>query len=224
MWTSLVRCAIMYLIVILAVRLMGKRQIGELQPAELVITLLISELASMPIQDKRLPLLGAIIPIFALVSLELITSLIALKSVKIRTFLYGRPVILVYKGEFRQKAMREARVTIDDIMEVMRNVGVSTLSEVEYAVLETNGQLSIIQSESKRPICADDINLDVPPSAGLPHLLIVDGKMMSVNMRACNVNEEWVMNVLLKYEIDSPKDVFILMIDDIGKVFLVPKQ
>ena len=214
----------MYFMVILAVRLMGKRQIGELQPAELVITLLISELASMPIQDEHLPMLGAIVPIFALVALELLTSLVALKSVRIRTFLYGRPVILVYKGEFRQAAMSAARVTIDDIMEVMRNEGISTLEEIDYAVLETNGQLSIIPRENKRPICADDIRLSVPSSNGLPHLLIVDGRVMKENLKECKVDLKWVENQLLKRNINSPEDVFVFSIDDLGGVFLVPKQ
>jgi len=223
-WNILLRCLIMYLMVILAVRLMGKRQIGELQPSELVITLLISELASIPIQDKHLPILRAVIPIFALVGLELVTSLIALKSTGIRTFLYGRPLILIYKGEFRQKEMALARVTIDDIMEVMRNEGVSSLEEIDYAVLETNGQLSIIQKENKRPICADDLKLEIPPSAGLPHLLIMDGRLMNANLKSCGVNEEWVTNELRKRKISSFEKVFIMMLDDAGKVFLVPKQ
>lgn len=224
MWNTLFRCLVMYLMVILAVRLMGKRQIGELQPSELVITLLISELASMPIQDKHLPILGAVIPIFALVGLELATSLIALKSTGIRTFLYGRPLILIYKGEFRQKEMAIARVTLDDIMEVMRNDGIATLEEIDYAVLETNGQLSIIQKENKRPICADDLNMQLPSSAGLPHLLIIDGKLMNANLKSSGVNEKWITNELKKRNISSFKKVFIMMLDDAGKVFLVPKQ
>lgn len=224
MWIVVIRCVIMYLMVILAVRLMGKRQIGELQPSELVITILISELASMPIQDKQLPLMSAVIPIFVLVGLELITSLITLKSIGIRTFFYGRPLILVYKGQFRQKAMERARVTIDDIMEVMRNDGIASLEEIDYAVLETNGQLSVIQKENKRALCADDINVKVTASAGLPHLLIMDGKLMKANIGESVVDEKWVKKQLKKQKIASPKDVFIMMIDDDKKVFLVPKQ
>lgn len=224
MWIILFRCLIMYLMVILAVRLMGKRQIGELQPSELVITILISEIASMPIQDKHLPLLSAVMPIFALVGLELLTSLIALKFLRVRSFLYGRPLILVYKGEFRQGAMAQARVTIDDIMEVMRNNGITTLEEVDYAVLETNGQLSIIQTENKRPLCAEDVSLEVSSSPGLPHLLIMDGKVMKANMEECNIDEKWILKQLSKNKIKSVKEVFIMMIDDQRKVYLVPKQ
>ncbi len=224
MWIILFRCVIMYLMVILAVRLMGKRQIGELQPSELVITILISELASMPIQDKHLPLLTAVIPIFTLVGLELLTSLITLKFVAVRSFLFGRPLILIYKGEFRQEAMEQARVTIDDIMEVMRNDGISTLEEIDYAVLETNGQLSIIQTENKRPLCADDVNVTVAPSPGLPHLLIMDGKLMKANMKECNIGKKWIFKQLSKRKIKSPKDVFIMMIDDTRKIYLVPKK
>ena len=224
MWIILFRCLIMYLMVILAVRLMGKRQIGELQPSELVITILISEIASMPIQDKHLPILSAVMPIFALVGLELLTSLIALKFLRVRSFLYGRPLILVYKGEFRQKAMAQARVTIDDIMEVMRNNGITTLEEIDYAVLETNGQLSIIQTENKRPLCADDMLVEVSDSPGLPHLLIMDGKLMESNMKECNVDKKWIIKQLLKKKIKSPKDVFIMMIDDRKNIYLVSKK
>ncbi len=224
MWIVLFRCIIMYLMVILAVRLMGKRQIGELQPSELVVTILISELASMPIQDRNSPLLNAIIPIFALVGLELLTSLITLKFVGVRSFFYGRPLILVYKGEFRQKEMEQARVTIDDIMEVMRNNGIATLEEIDYAVLETNGQLSIIQRENKRALCADDMDIKVSKSAGLPHLLIMDGKLMKPNIRECGVNDKWIEGQLKERKIKSPKDVFIMMMDDERKIYMVLKQ
>ncbi len=224
MWIIVFRCVIMYLMVILAVRLMGKRQIGELQPSELVITILISELASMPIQDKNLTIFSAIVPIFALVGLELLTSLITLKFVGIRSFFFGRPLILIYKGQFRQEAMEKARVTIDDIMEVMRNDGIASLEEIDYAVLETNGQLSIIQRENKRALCADDMNIKVSKSAGLPHLLIMDGKLMNANIKECGVNEKWIQKQLKERKIKSSKDVFILMIDDERKLFLVPKQ
>lgn len=224
MWMVIIRCIIMYLMVILAVRLMGKRQIGELQPSELVITILISELASMPIQDKHLTVMSAVIPIFVLVGLEILTSLITLKSIRIRTFMYGNPLILVYKGEFRRQAMENARVTIDDIMEVMRNNGIADLAEVDYAVLETNGQLSIIQRENCRALTAEDVNIELPKSTGLPYLVIMDGKILDKNIKACNLSIKWLMKKLSEYKIKSASEVFVMTVDDEKNVYVVPKK
>lgn len=224
MTSVLFRCVIMYIAVISAVRLMGKRQIGELQPAELVITILISELASMPIQDMHLPLLSGIIPIFALVALEILISVIALKSVRARSVLYGHPLILIYRGKIRQKQMENARVTIDDIMEAMRNNGINDISEVDYAILETNGQLSIIEKNNRRAVCADDLSLKVSPSAGLPHLIIMDGQLLVSNLRECGLDRKWLRHQLSLQKISSPKQVFLMTVDDDNQVYLVKKQ
>ncbi|MBQ6947808.1 MAG: DUF421 domain-containing protein [Clostridia bacterium] len=219
----LLRCLLMYGAVILAVRLMGKRQIGELQPAELVITILISELASMPIQDLHLPIISAIFPIFALVALEILISLIALKSVRARSVLYGNPVILIYRGKFRQKAMESARVTIDDILEVMRNDGISDISEIDFAILETNGQLSVIEKNEYKAVCAKDLNV-INEESGLPHLIVMDGKLLKNNMKECDLTEKWIEKQLQKRKITSVKQVFLMTVDDRKKVYLVEKE
>ncbi len=221
---ALLRCVIMYAVVITAVRLMGKRQIGELQPAELVITILISELASMPIQDLHLPLLSGVLPIFALVGLEVLISLLALKWTRLRSILYGHPLILIYRGEFRQEEMRRARVTIDDIMEVMRNDGINDISDVDYAILETNGQLSIIEKTNRRALCADDLSLDLPSSNGLPHLIIMDGQLLVSNLNECGLTQKWIDKQLAKQKLHSAKDVFLMTVDDNNQVYLVKKQ
>ena len=220
----LLRCFVMYFVVILAVRLMGKRQIGELQPAELVITILISELASMPMQDLHLPILSAIFPIFLLVLLEVVISVIALKSISVRTFLYGHPLILIYKGNFRQKEMEKARVTVDDILEIMRNNGISDISEVDYAVLETNGQLSVIEKAHKKPLSADDLKITVEKSTGLPHLLVIDGRLIKDNLNECNLSIQWLQKQLKKNKFSSVKDVFLMTVNDEKEVFLVRKE
>ncbi len=220
----LLRCLLMYGAVVLAVRLMGKRQIGELQPAELVITILISELASMPIQDLHLPIVSAILPIFALVALEILISVLALKSVRARSVLYGNPVILIYRGKFRQKAMESARVTIDDILEIMRNDGIADISQIDYAILETNGQLSVIEKNSYRPICADDFQLKLEDSAGLPHLLVMDGRPLWNNLRECGLDEKWLQRRLKEYHYASVSDVFLMTVDENNQVYLVGKE
>ena len=210
MWMTLVKCVVMYFLVVLSVRLMGKRQIGELQPSELVITIMISELAAMPLQEEETTVFGAAIPIFAFVGLEIIISFITLKSVKTRTLLYGHPLILIYKGQFRQNVMKRARVTVDDIMEIMRNQGIADIEDVDYAVLETNGQLSIIEKQEN--------------SNGLPHFLIIDGRVMGSNLKECGYNNQWLWRQLSNNNITTPKDVFIMTVDDAGKVYLVPKM
>lgn len=211
MSVTLLRCLIMYLAVTVAVRLMGKRQIGELQPSELVITILISELAAMPIQDKHLPLISGILPIFALAGFELIISLATLKSIKFRTFLYGHPLILMYNGKFRQRQMSEARVTVDDIMEVMRNNGISDITQVDFAVLETNGQLSVIEKKN-------------PTSAGLAHLVILDGRMIRSNLHQLGLTPKWIMRQLHERRLSSPNEVFLMTVDDSYTVYVVPKE
>ncbi len=212
MTALLFRCVFMYVVVILAVRLMGKRQIGELQPAELVITILISEMASLPMQELHLPVIYSVLPIFALVALEILISVITLKSVNFRSFLYGHPVILIYRGQFRQKAMERARVTIDDIMEAMRNNGIADILTVEYAILETNGQLSVIEKTT------------TGDETGLPYLIIMDGKLLLRNMTKCGINKKWVYAQISQQNLRSPKQIFLMTVNDKKEVYLVKKQ
>lgn len=218
------RCVILYFSVILAVRLMGKRQIGELQPSELVVTILISELAAMPMQDLHLPILFGLIPIFSLVALELLVSVVTLKSVKARVFLYGKPLILVYRGKFRQREMARARVTVDDIFEVMRNNGIVRIEDVDYAVLETNGQLSVIQKGQVRPICADDLKIKAKQSEGLPTVLIIDGRLMAANLRRKGYDKKWLEKTLREQKASGIKEIFLLTVDDGGEVYAIKKE
>lgn len=142
------RCIILYFCVSAAVRIMGKRQIGELQPCELVITILISELASMPIQDSNMPILYGILPIITLAALEIIVSTITLKSVKFRRLLYGRPITIIRDGKIYQKEMTRARMSVDDLVEAMHNEGIATISDIGLAILETNGNVSVIDKQN----------------------------------------------------------------------------
>ena len=141
----ILRCIILYFSVTIAVRIMGKRQIGELQPCELVITILISELASMPIQDTDMPILYGILPTITLAALEIAISTIALKSQSFRHLLYGKPITIIRDGKIDQKEMARARMTIDDLLEAMRTEGITNIRDIGYAVLETNGNVSVIE-------------------------------------------------------------------------------
>jgi len=144
----ILRCVILYFSVSIAVRVMGKRQIGELQPCELVITILISELASMPIQDTNMPILYGILPIITLAALEITVSTLTLKSVKFRHILYGKPITIVRDGKINQSEMTRARKSIDDLVEAMRAEGIATISDIGLAVLETNGNVSVIDKQN----------------------------------------------------------------------------
>lgn len=204
----IVRCIILYFAVALAVRFMGKRQIGELQPSELVITILISELAAMPMQDIEQPILMGIIPIFTLAALEIAVSMTTLKSLKIRQLLYGKPIILVYKGVIFQKEMEKARVSIDDLTEAMRTNGVLRIEDIDYAILETNGNLSILPKEA----------------GDMPDLIIIDGKLLKRNMERRKLDRGWLENILRVQNVHSEKDIFLLAVYDSGKTHIVKKE
>ncbi|MBQ8605252.1 MAG: DUF421 domain-containing protein [Clostridia bacterium] len=205
------RSVILYFVVAIALRVMGKRQIGELQPSELVITLLFSELASVPMQSPDLPLLSGILPILALAAIEIAISTITLKSVKLRYALYGKPVILIYNGKIDQKAMEKARVTIDDMTEAMRTSGVTRIEDINYAILETNGNMSVIPKEK------------TDTQSGLSTVIIVDGRVIEENLTGSK-SEKWLKNVIESQNIKSEKDIFLLSRDDSGKIFLVKKD
>ena len=218
-----VRCIILYFVVILAVRIMGKRQIGELQPSELVITILISELASMPIQDTDQPILSGILPIFTLAAIEIAVSLITLKSVKTRYFFYGKPIVLIYKGEIYQHEMERARVSVDDLIEAMRACGVMKIEDIDYAILETNGNVSIITKPEKQPLTPQDLNKQPADKNDMPDLIIIDGRIIKENIPA-EMSDGWLENTLEAQGVKNRKDIFLMTRDKGGKTFIVRKE
>lgn len=218
-----VRCLILYFVVILAVRIMGKRQIGELQPSELVITILISELASMPMQDPDQPILSGILPIFTLAAIEIAVSLITLKSVKTRYLFYGKPIVLVYKGTIYQHEMERARVSIDDLTEAMRTAGVMKIDDIDYAILETNGNVSIIQKSEKQPLTPQDVKVKPADSNDMPDIIIIDGRVIKENIPD-ELSDSWLDKVLAAQNVKSPKEVFLLTRDSKGKTYMVKKE
>lgn len=200
------------MVVAISLRMMGKRQIGELQPSELVITLLFSELASMPMQDVDQPILTGILPILALAAIEIAVSSITLKSVRLRHLLYGKPIVLVYNGKLDQKAMEKARVTIDDLIEAMRTSGVIKVADIDFAVLETNGNMSIIQKES------------ASTKSGMPEVMVVDGKIMKDNLKKSGLGTDWIKDIMKAQGIKSVKDIFFLTREQGGKTQIIKKE
>lgn len=208
MMPLMIRGIIIYIVVIASVRLMGKRQIGELQPAELVITILLSEVASLPLQDSETPLIQSLVGIFLLVSLEVIFSVVAMKSRPFRTLLQGHSVMVIKKGEIVQENMKLIRYSVDDIIEALRLKDVFDISEVDYAYIETNGSISVLLKKEHQPVTISDTDLKYKNNC-LPCLVISDGKVVKNEFNICNLNENKLKKILDKNNLKI-KDILIM--------------
>ena len=205
----LLRTIFLYSLVILVIRLMGKRQVGELQPYEFVITIMISDLAALPMQDTRLPLILGIIPIVTLLFIKTLLSLLQLKSQKARKILEGEPSILIAKGKIVFKNLKRQQINLDELMEEIRLAGYFDLSEIEYGILENNGQMSFLKSNKS--------NLDKnDKDPVLPIIYVLDGEINKNALTTCNKDENWIRNELSKHNINSMEDVIFAMTDTTG--------
>lgn len=203
-----IRTAILYTIVVIVMRLMGKRQIGELQPYEFVITIMISDLASLPMQDTRFPLLLGIVPIITLLVLKMLLSQVQLKSQYLRKIIDGEPTILIYKGKLNYYSLKSQQINIDELMEELRLLGYFNLTDIQAAILETNGKISILPSNSRKD------NTNKEPI--LSKIIISDGKINKNSLTSINKDEKWINTVLKNNNISSMKDVLIAMYDTDG--------
>ncbi|AVQ45842.1 TPA: DUF421 domain-containing protein [Clostridium botulinum] len=222
MFIVLIRTIILYLLVILSMRLMGKKQIGELEPFELAITIMISELASLPMQDSRIPLLHGIVPILTLLILQNLFSLIQLKSEKIRSLINGEPSILIEKGKIDFQELKNQRFNINDLMEELRLQGYYDLENIEYAILETSGQLSIIPKTEESPVTKKDLSLQFTQER-LPVTLILDGKINKKNLKLIKKDEKWLENNLKKDNINSYDELLIAILNSKGNLYYQKK-
>ena len=220
---SVVRCILLYLAVILAVRIMGKRQIGELQPSELVITIMISELAALPLQDMNFPLLLGLVPMFFLVSFELIMSFITLKSIRLRSFFYGQPIVLIREGKIQRKELLRTRVSVEDIMEAMRGNGILKIEDIHTAVLETNGTVSVIPKPELAPPTARELKVKVERCGGVPLILVMDGYVVEKNMKLKGIDANQLDRILEGYQVKR-QEVFMLTMDDLGATYLLRRE
>ena len=222
MGTIFIRAFILYLIVLIALRLMGKREIGQLQPYELVITMMIADLASVPMQDIGIPLFHGIVPILALLLGQIVLSYINIKSGWMRRILCGEPTVLIQKGKIMEDRLKKQRYTVDGLMEELRTSGIFSLEEVEYAILETSGQISVIKKPEKTPVIKEDINAQATYT-GYPRPLIIDGSYIDKNLEVMGISKNEVDKYLEKQNTDY-KNVFILMYDENKKFFLQKKD
>lgn len=233
MFIVFIRTAILYSLVVIVMRLMGKRQIGELQPYEFVITIMISDLAALPMQDTKFPLLLGIIPIITLLLMKTLLSQLQLKSQFARKIIDGEPTILIFKGKINFLGIKKQQINIDELMEEIRLSGYFDLNEIQYAILENNGQLSILptsQSSSGGGTQKSDSDTSVSTPAKkdsssssshqepmLPKILVMDGKVNKNALTTLGKDEEWVKKVLRNHNIHSIKDVLLALYDTKGK-------
>ena len=220
---AFLRTIILYLLIIAGVRLMGKRQVGELEPSELVLALIIADLAAVPMQDFGIPLLTGIIPLLTLLCITMILSVLTMKSVRFRAIICGRPSIIVENGRLVQREMRRNRFTVDELMEELRMKGVTDLSKVKYAILETNGQISVLPYANQLPATAEQMGL-APEEPGLPVVLIDDGRVLDHNLKLRGLDRAWLDRQLKKQGVRRSEDVFLLTLDEQNRTYFVPKE
>lgn len=217
------RTVVLYLLLITGIRLMGKRQVGELEPTELVLAMLLSDLAAVPMQDFGLPLLYGVVPIVALLCLTMLLSVATMRSVRLRALLCGKPSIVVQDGQLRQREMRKVRMTVDELIEELRLQGVTDLKGVKYAILETSGQVSVLLRQEEQPATPKQLGLFVQ-SQTLPVVVINDGRVLEHNLNALGLDRAWLERELRQRGAASPRDVFLLTADRDGAVYYTPRE
>ena len=222
MLTTIIRTLILYLAAVFSVRLMGKRQIGELQPTELVVTILLSEIAAIPIQDNDIPLINSIVPVMLLVGFEILSSVIGIKSVRFRKINDGNPFIIIKDGVIDQKKLKALRLTVDDLLSALRQKDVFDISDVEYAVMETNGAVSLLLKPEKRGVTAQDMNITIKDS-GFLCPVIVDGRIIGKHMSSCGFSRKKLDSALKKAKL-SQDEVLLMTVDKNGKTEIIKKE
>lgn len=224
MMTAFIRTLILYVLIMTGLRLMGKRQIGELEPGELVLTMMISDLATVPMQDFGIPLLAGVIPIMTLLAFSMLLSQLSLRNLRFRALVCGTPSVLIREGTLQQAAMRKNRYTLDELLEELREQGYSSVQDVKYAVLENSGQLSILPWTRRQPPTAEQLGLEIQEETSLPVVLINDGRVLRGNLSACGRDRAWLKEALQREGLSSPEEAFLLTVNEEGRVFCVKKE
>ena len=219
---SYFRTIVLYLVLILCVRLMGKRQIGEMEPTEFVVTLLLANLAAIPMQDGAIPLYSGLVPILTVLGSELVLSGLIMSSVVLRKLLCGKPVILIDNGKLVQENLRRTRVTLDELTGHLREKDVLDIRTVQYAILETDGNLSVFPYPKDRPASAKDAGIH-PKQQFLPVTIIEDGYLSRDNLKRAGKDEKWLERVL-KDNCAAAQDTLLLTVDAADKVVWLGKE
>ena len=223
MFVVLIRTIALYLFIIVGIRLLGKHQIGQLEPSELVLTLIIADLASVPMQDNGIPLLSGLIPIVVLLALSSILSALCTKSIRFRALLCGRPSVVVENGQVVQEELKKNRLTLDELMEELRIQGYAEFKSIKFALLETNGQLSVLPYAADKPATAGQMGV-ATQEAGLPVVLISDGRLLEHNLRGAGYEHNWLEKQLAAHGLTSHRQAFLLSVDETGNTYCIPKK
>ena len=222
MINTFIRVIILYILVLVIMRLMGKRELGQMQPFELVIAMMIADLAAVPMGDTGIPITNGIIPILALLLIQLIIAIINLKSIRGRSIICGKPSILIYRGKIDEKTMKKEKFTINELQERLRQSNVFNIGDVEYAILETSGQVTVIQKPEKRNTIPEDFGI-VPEYEGIPYDLVIDGKVMHQNLKTIGRDYNWLVKEVEKFKI-KPHQALVVTYDGKGQIFCQAKE
>ena len=222
MTISLIRTLLLYAVILGAVRLMGKRQISDLQTSELVVTLLISDIAAIPMQDTGQPLLSGLLPIAILIFCEIVTSVIMLKSSRARRLICGRPIVVINDGKIVQSELRRLRMTTEDLCEELRQKDVFCLEDVSYAIVETNGRMSIIKRPEKDPPTAELCGL-LPPDNGIEAVVVSDGSVSDFSLRLIRKSRGWLDGILRGKNV-SVQEIFLMTANTAGQYRIIKKE
>ncbi len=223
MAVTAIRTVIIYVMLIIAMRIMGRRQLGELQPIELVVTLLISDLASIPMEDSAIPLLSGLIPIWVLIAAEILLSAWMLKSQRFASLVSGTPLLIIHEGKLDQRVLRKLRMSVEDLCESLRKQDIFDLRDVQTAIAETNGTVTVYPVAAQRPVVLKDLGTLTPQDHGMPLVVLADGKTCEWAMTACGVNNAWIDRIL-RQEGYTRDDVMLLTVNRAKDYYLIRKE
>ena len=211
------RAIFLYIVVLIVMRLMGKREIGQMQPFELAISIMIADLAATPMAETGIPISNGIVPILGLLVMHLAISTLNIKSTKAREMICGKPSILIYRGKIDEKVLRKERFTINELEERLRDNNIFNIGDVDYAILETSGQVTVIPKPNKRAMTPEDFNIE-PEYEGISYDLVVDGKVMYKNLEKIGKNYMWLVKQTEKFGI-KPEEALVITIDGNNQFF-----
>ena len=222
MLISIIRTIVLYAFVIFAIRIMGKRQISDMQPSELVATLIISNIASLPMQNTSQPFFSGVIPVVILVALEIITSAFMLKNSKFRRLICGNPIVVIRDGVILQNQMRRLRLSNEDLFTQLRQQDVFNIDDIQYCIVETNGSISVLKKPDKRQPTAENLKIEIQDNK-IQTVVINDGEILDNSLDLCQKDEDYLYKILKK-EKKKVSDIFIMTLDGIGNYNIILKD
>ena len=217
------RTLIIYFALLITMRILGKRQLGELELSEFVLGALIADLASHPLQDMGIPLINGLVPIITLFCCEVLIAGLTMKSIRLRTVFFGKPSVLIARGQIVQREMRRNRFTLDELMQELRSQGRSDIRKIEYAILETDGKLNVIPYPSEAPVTTAQLGLPAPDT-GFPTIVISDGRILDANLRHLGLDQNWLADRLRENGAEDAAQVFIMTVNGAGQIYFARKE